>query len=124
MRHAWMLCGLLVLALGCSDEAAPYLKGVHEQQAALEQIVDILAGVKDTESMEAAREKLVDYHDRCELIVHRNKNLPKPGPEVLERMAQEKDKMSRIVNKLQAEVKRVQGLPQGAKFLQEVKIQK
>ena len=124
MRQAWMLCCGLLLAAGCADQAEPYLKGAHEQQAALERIVDILAGVKDQESMEAAKEKLIEYHDRCELIVHRNKNLPKPGPEVLERLAQEQSKMSRIVNKLQAEVKRVQGLPEGAKFLQEVKIQK
>lgn len=124
MRQAWMLCGLLVIVVGCTDQAGPYLKGAHEQQAALEQIVDILAGVKDGESMEAAKEKLLECHDRCELIVHRNKNLPKPAPEVLERLAPEKDRMGRIVNKLQAEVKRVQGLPEGAKFLQEVKIQR
>ncbi|MCI0682283.1 MAG: hypothetical protein L0Y71_09280 [Gemmataceae bacterium] len=126
-RQAWMLFGmsaLVALTLGCTDKAEPYLKAATAQRSAMEQVTAILAGVTDAESMEAAKEKLLECHDHCELIVHRSKNLPKPGPDILKRLDDEKDKMSAVVAKLQAEVKRVQALPQGAKFLQEVKIQK
>jgi hypothetical protein len=114
LRQGWILCGLLVLSVGCSDEAEPYLKASRAQQAAIEEVSDI----------HAARDKLIERYDHCELVAHRSKNLPKPSSEVMERLAGEKDKMSAAVQKLQAEVKRVRGLPDGAKFLQDVKIQK
>jgi hypothetical protein len=124
LRQGWILCGLLVLSVGCSDEAEPYLKASRAQQAAIEEVSDILAGITDGASMDAARDKLIERYDHCELVAHRSKNLPKPSSEVMERLAGEKDKMSAAVQKLQAEVKRVRGLPDGAKFLQDVKIQK
>ena len=124
MRQAWILCGLLMLSVGCNDDAEPYLKASRAQQEAIEEVAAILAGVTDAASMDAARDRLTERYDHCELVAHRSKNLPKPSPEVMERLVGEKDKMSAAVQKLQAEVKRVRALPEGAKFLQDVKIQK
>lgn len=107
---------LAFLAAGCSRESA-FRAVVNDQTAAMEELTEILKTVKDKETMDLAREKLVERTRAFENIAERAKSLGNPSPDVRERLLEDAEKLKRAFSAYNAERGRVQRLPGGAAFL-------
>jgi hypothetical protein len=118
MRGAgWMA---LLFVLGCGPSASPYRAVLREQIAAYEEMVAILKGVTDSETMKAAQAKLEERLDAFDDIARRAQSLAQPVPaDVVEELRDEQRRLVDMVPRVQGEVRRILSLTGGREFLQQ-----
>jgi hypothetical protein len=119
-----VLSGVLLLGglSGCSQES-PHEAVARELISFREELVDLLATVKDRASMDAALVKLKQLEPRAEALSRKAKALPPPSSEVRERL-QERfvARMGELQGKIQDEIRRIRELPGGETFFEQLKI--
>jgi hypothetical protein len=123
MFRAARCIGLLLLLApaGCTRDE-DYLDVFREQQAAYKEMADILATVKDQQSMADAKSAFEQRRARFEAIAKKGKALPNPPPpDVVKRMKEEEFAVKRTMTYLQTELDRVSRLEGGKEFLQQFK---
>ena len=122
LKHGcWLMTLAVALAAGC-DGAAPYRAVVQEQIAAYEEVVQVLAGVSDGASMQAAAQKLADRGEAIEETVRKARRLGPPSQEVIARMRPETEKLIALRKEYDSQVGRIIDLPGGKEFLTRMNI--
>lgn len=123
MTRAARLAAVLLLgamscvATGC-DAARSYRAVMRDQVAAMRETEDILAGIKDQASMEAARERLRAHLEGFEEITQRARALPPPSEEIGARLGVEAAQIQEALKGVQSQVSRIQTkIPGGEAFL-------
>jgi hypothetical protein len=118
--RAWILCaGLCLAAAGCSREAA-YRSVVEDKAAAYEEMTALLKTIKDEASLAAARERIHECHAVFDAIAERGRKLGDPGADMRERLAPEVEKLNLAWSRYKNEALRVNALPGGKAFLDEI----
>jgi hypothetical protein len=119
----WLLPGIALIFLGgCGSSASSYITVYKEQIQAIEDLTSVLATVKDETTMTAARAKLKERFERFEKISKKAKGLPKPSAEIKEQIEKELGpQILEAFREYQKEGRRIQGLPGGPEFLEEMK---
>jgi hypothetical protein len=112
-RHAGLLL-LLVLA-GCARDQE-YFDVLSEQQAAWNEVADILETVKDQKSMDEAKSALQARMEKTEAAVQKARALPKPSADVIKQSEQKIYLLQRAIDRTREEVRRVNALPGGEAF--------
>jgi hypothetical protein len=122
MRH-WLLPGIALIFLGgCGNQASSYITVYKEQVQAIEDLTKVLATVKDETTMAAARAKLKERFERFEQISKKAKALPQPSAEIKEQIEKELGpQILQAFDNYRKEGLRIQGLPGGTEFLEEMK---
>ena len=115
MFRAIPTCCLLVLLAGCAKEE-DYHEIVRQQRAARKEVKDILATIKDGPSMAAAKRTLDENVQKYEAIASKARAMPRPSPEIEQRLREDAYLMEGVMKGLQMEVKRVSDLPGGREF--------
>jgi hypothetical protein len=100
---------------GCTKDQ-DYLDVLSEQQAAWNDVADVLETIKDEKSMAAARTALEERAEKFDAVVKKAQALPPPGPETLKKMEQRAFLLQRAIERAQEEVRRVRALPGGEAF--------
>ena len=119
------MAGFIILALslagvgGC-NRAEPYLEVFRELQATWEETATLLAGITDTESMEAAKDRFAELTVQAQAVARKAKKMGRPSDDVLEQLAEHKGGMQRAVNRVMAEIARVRRLPGGEEFVRDI----
>lgn len=116
---AWGAVGVALLSAvlaGC-DASSPYRATLRAQTRALEEVAAILETVTDKASMRAARSQVAARFDAFESVKEQAQKLPPPSPEVMQALAAEGQQSLEVLQKVQAQVRRIQGLPDGPEFL-------
>lgn len=119
MRLPWSIavCLLALGFAGCARDQ-DYLDVARDKQAAMEEVVEILASIKDAASLAEAKRTLQANADKYDAIAKRAEALPKPPPQrVLERMRQDAPLATATLQRMGIEAKRVSELPGGAELL-------
>ncbi len=109
-------CLVLLVLLGCTSNEQ-YFEVAREQRTAWNEMADILATIKDEQSMADAKSALDAKTKQFEAIARKAKALPKPPPEVNKQLEEDKFVIQRALGRLSAEVIRVKKLPGGDEFL-------
>jgi hypothetical protein len=112
-RHAGIL--LLLILAGCAKDQ-DYFDVLSEQQAAWNELADVLETVKDEKSMAEAKTALQARVEKFEAAVQKAQALPQPSPEVLKRSEQKVYLLQRAIDRTRDEVRRVRALPGGEAF--------
>ena len=112
------LVGLIgtVAIMGCG-QTDTFRAAFRDQTAALNKLAEILSGVKDKESMKAARASIQARCDEFEAIAERAQAAPRPSPKTMESLQEEGEKLLQAVQAVQAQVGRITALPGGQEFL-------
>lgn len=110
---------MLVLA-GCGGGVEPYVEIARAQQANWDEMAEVLASVKDAESMAAARSRLEDLHARSEELQERRAGLPPPSQAIRERLSEHGPALQQSLRRVRQELARVRQLPGGEAFLNDV----
>jgi hypothetical protein len=117
-RPPWAFFALAALmAAGC-DASSDYRAALRDQTKALEDLQAILARVSDQDSMREARAQLTRRFDGFDNIRARAQQLPPPTPEIMRQIQAEGEKVHQALQKVQEEVRRIRGLPEGPHFLE------
>lgn len=115
--RSFALLGVLALAAGCVKDQ-DYFDVAKDKQAAMGELVDILASIKDESTMKQARETVKANAEKYAEISRRAQALPNPPPaKVQERFRQNAMQMEATLRRLSIEAKRVADLPGGTDFL-------
>ena len=110
---------MLVLAAGCARDD-DYYEVFREQRANLKDITDLLATVKDEQSMAQAKAAFAEKAQKYEAIARKAKALPSPPPPaVMKRFQEDRSLLESRLLLLQREVARVRKLPGGEEFLKQ-----
>jgi geranylgeranyl pyrophosphate synthase len=112
-RHAGVL--LLLILAGCAKDQE-YFDVLSEQQAAWNELADVLETVKDEKSMAEAKTVLQARVEKFEAAVKKAQALPKPSAEVLKQSEQKIYLLQRAIDRTREEVRRVNALPGGEAF--------
>jgi hypothetical protein len=112
--HAGLVLLLLALA-GCANDQE-YFDVLNQQQAAWNEVGDILETVKDQKSMAEAKTVLESRVEKFEAVAKKAQALPKPSSELVEKLEQKRYLMQRAIERAQDEVRRVRALPGGEAF--------
>ena len=112
-RHVGVML-FLVLA-GCAKDQ-DYFDVLSEQQAAWNELADVLETVKDEKSMADAKTTLQARVEKFEAAVQKAQALPKPSVEVLKKSEQKIYLLQRAIDRTRVEVGRVRALPGGEAF--------
>ena len=114
-RYAWIL--VLLIPAGCTRDEQ-YLEVFREQRANFKEMGDILASVKDDDSMAAAKVKLEERRPHFDATARKASALPRPLPaEVARRFEEEKYLMTSFLERMQTQMKRIRGLKGGEEFI-------
>jgi len=116
--NAWLILGLAIA--GCA-KPEDYFEVVREQRAAYSEMADILASVKNDQTMADALTAIEKRRPQFEAIARKANALPKPPPaEVVDRLQSEKYLMTTIVKRLLKEGARIENdVPGGADFMKQ-----
>lgn len=113
LRHGWLL---LFLLAGCAKDQA-YFDVLSEQQAAWNELADVLETVKDEKSMAEAKKALEAREATFEAIAQKAQALPKPSAGVLEQLEQKRFLLQRAIERAQEQVRRIRrDVPGGEAF--------
>lgn len=105
----------LILAGCASDER--YFEVLREQQAAWNELADVLESVKDEKSLVGAQKELSEREAKFESVAQKAQALPKPSAAVVEQLEQKKYLLQRAVERAQGEVRRIRrDVPGGEAF--------
>jgi hypothetical protein len=117
---AQALAALICMTIAGCTRTETYASVLREQRAALEEATNILRGVRDAESLAAAKEQLAALQQRCDAVAVKAKKLGKPSDAVREELAEETYLLQRTFAAWQGEIRRVQSLPGGSALLDEI----
>jgi hypothetical protein len=112
-RHGWLM--LLLILAGCAKDQ-DYFDVLSEQQAAWNELADVLETVKDEKSMAEAKTALQARVEKTEAAVQKARALPRPSAEVVKQSEQKIYLLQRALDRTHAEVRRVLALPGGEAF--------
>jgi hypothetical protein len=113
-RHAGMV--LLLALVGCAKDQ-DYFDVLSEQQAAWNEVADILETVQDQKSMAEAKTALEARVEKFEAVAKKAQALPHPSAELIQKLEQKRYLMQRAIERAQAEVGRVRrDVPGGEAF--------
>jgi hypothetical protein len=112
------LLGLLFSLAGCAKEK-DYVDAFREQRAAWRELTEVLTTIRDERSMADAKASLEKRLEKFEQAAAKVRALPKPSEEMLGKLQQDQSGMSRALENLQDEVRRVRHLPGGPAFLKQ-----
>ena len=115
----FLLLPMPALLVGC-DQAAEYRAVLHDQIAALQATEQILASITDAPTMEAAKVRLEAEQAWFEEIKERGLALPPPSQAVLASLKTEAAGLQDALGRVHSQVRRVEKLSGGARFLQEM----
>ncbi|MBI3407144.1 MAG: hypothetical protein HY040_02155 [Planctomycetes bacterium] len=105
------------VAGGC-DGARSYRAVMRDQIAAMGETEEILAGIKDQATMEAARDRLRAHLESFEEIKQRALALPSPSEEISASLGPEAARIEKAIKGVQSQVGRIQAkIPGGEAFL-------
>ena len=107
---------LLLLLVGCTKDEE-YVDVQREQLAAWKEMADILETVKDETSMVEAKKALDQRSEKYAALSRKAKALPRPRPEAIERMQEQKFFVDSAIARLRTEAGRVNRLPGGPEFM-------
>src|SRR5947209_4033003 len=93
MRTVSLLGILLLMMAGCARDK-DYLDVLDEQQAAWNDVAEILETVKDAKSMADAKAELETRFEKCDALAKKVQALPRPSEEFL---AKYDNKVFRVV---------------------------
>jgi hypothetical protein len=111
--------GVLALALaGCKD---PYTDVADRQLANWNETADILRGVHDQPTMDAAERKLLLRAAHFQELSRRAKALPLPDEATARRLEARRETMQAAFRGMLREIERVKKLPEGPEFFERVK---
>jgi Tfp pilus assembly protein PilP len=117
MSPGWLL---LLLALpGCSSGS--HEEVVLQQLRLQEEVVEILRGIQDPAGMERAREQLRQKFAEAARVTQQARQLPEPDDEIRARIVPLVPRLQAVQRNLTAESQRIQALPGGARFLEELR---
>src|SRR6266446_4925348 len=121
MKHGALPAIALIFLGGCS-KASSYATVYKEQIQAIEELTKVLSTVQDESTMAAARAELKERFQRFEQVSKKAKALPKPSAEIKRQIEEELGpQIIRAFDKYRQEGLRIQGLPGGPEFLDEMK---
>lgn len=124
MKRACFATAWLFLLAGC-DRTATYTAAFKEQLQAQQELIEVLATVKDAESMKAAKPALNKRFADFERIRKKFQALPKPSEEIKTKLQDELgDEVRQTLNNLVREAKRIEELPGGKEFIARLKLQR
>lgn len=84
---------------------------------AFRELERILAAVKDTESMDAAKGRVFACYERFDEVVARGRKLPQPPPaDVNEQLKAETAELQQALRAVDQQRRRISALPGGAEF--------
>lgn len=109
---------LLLGLAGCAKEK-DYVDAFREQRAAYRDVTQVLATIRDEQSMKDAKASLEKRFDKFAQAAAKIRALPRPSAELLSKLDQEQAGMKRAFADLQDEVSRVTKLPGGSAFLKQ-----
>jgi hypothetical protein len=106
---------LFLIAVGCAKDQ-DYFDVLREQQAAWNELADVLETVTDEKSMAEAKTSLQTRVEKFEAAVQKAQALPKPSAAVLKQSEQKIFLLQRAIDRSREEVRRVRALPGGEAF--------
>jgi hypothetical protein len=106
---------LVALAGGC-DAAQPYRTVLRDQNDALGELEKILSTVTDQASMKAVRVQLSERFEIFESIRQRAQKLSPPSQDVMQSLQEAGEQLKVSLQKVQEQVRRINGLPGGPEF--------
>ena len=105
MKTSLVLLALLLPVAGCGDsaDAATTHEGVARQIAGtIEEMVEVLDGVTDEATAEAAKAKMEDFGARFKALAERVEELGEPDPATVERLnAEMESTMQKLTARMQ-----------------------
>jgi hypothetical protein len=122
VRRGLGICAplLLLISQGCNG-TDPRVAMIRSQVAAHKELNAILAGVKDTTSMDEARKKLQARAAHFQQLADEASKLDRIlSPEVVEQIGKEMPALDSVLNSNRDEMRRIQALPGGRDFLEDL----
>jgi septal ring factor EnvC (AmiA/AmiB activator) len=120
MPRVSMMIFLAVVISGC-ESADPHVQLFREQQAAQKEVLEILRTVKDQETMKTARAELEKRFTRYEETKKKIALMLPPNRETVERLQKEIPHMTKNIEDLEQERRRLEALPGGKEFVLSLK---
>lgn len=112
---------ILAGSLGCSG--GPTHQDVVRRQAdAYEEMVAVLAEVRDEDGMAAAHARLETMQASLADLIRRARDLGPPTPEALVELEKERGKMQESLRRVLAELRRIRDLPGGEDFVKSLSL--
>jgi hypothetical protein len=112
-----VLLALLCGAVGCAREQ-DYVDALREQRSAYRELTQVLATIRDEESMRKGKAALEKRLENFEQAAAKIRALPRPSAELLDKLQREAN-MNRAIEDLKYEVGQVNRLPGGPAFLKQ-----
>jgi hypothetical protein len=106
---------VLLILVGCAKDQ-DYFDVLSAQQAAWNEVADVLETVKDEPSMAAAKKVLELREEKFEATARKAQALPQPPARVAEQAKHKFYVLQRAMERAQKEVGRIQALPGGKAF--------
>ena len=110
---------LLCLIAGCGE--SPHRQGIRKQVANMNELADLLAGVRDEPSMVEVQERIEERTASFQIAADAMRRLPSPELDQMERLATEfAGPMQAAFDRMTKECARIRNLPGGPKFVDDV----
>ena len=118
LRAAGPVFAAVFLMPGCSRD--PYLEVVDKQVANFNEMADILAKIRDPESMGAGERELARQAQKFQQVERDRRLVPQPDAATLQRLSAEQPRLQKALGRVQHDVRRIKSLPGGPEFFSRV----